>query len=93
MKLIDKKLHLTALTQRLNKEETNRWLEYVFKPKFTKWCLISRTHLQNPEDFNITMKKSLNLIDMENYNELYQELKQKYQSTLLKVIRKLMKIP
>lgn len=64
--------------------ETERWQKYVFLPKFVKWY-----RSQFSEDSNSTTQKtirSLSLIDISGYNDLYKHLKQKYAPQVLKVL-------
>lgn len=54
------------------------WLKNVLFPKLEKW-------IENSNDEKSDGIKSLNLIDMEEYNKLYSELKTKYGTEMVKV--------
>lgn len=54
------------------------WLKNVLFAKLEKW-------IENSNDEKSEGIKSLNLIDMEEYNQLYSELKIKYGTEMVKV--------
>ncbi|EDW34584.1 GL21500 [Drosophila persimilis] len=54
--------------------QTGRWQEFVLKPKLLSWSQ------SKPDE---TKVKSLGLVDVEKYNDLYKELKQKHAQRLL----------
>lgn len=64
--------------------EIERWQKYVFLPKFLKWCRYQNS--TDSKNTKIEHIKSLNLIDIVGYNELYKNLKKKYSQQVLKVI-------
>uniref|UniRef100_A0A1A9WTP7 tRNA (uracil-O(2)-)-methyltransferase n=1 Tax=Glossina brevipalpis TaxID=37001 RepID=A0A1A9WTP7_9MUSC len=76
-------LILKSLNHLEAKNDTLRWLEYVFKPKFLKWC--KNIEHQTVITQTSTFKSSLNLIDPEKYNQLYKSLKLKYSQEILKL--------
>uniref|UniRef100_A0A1B0BL79 tRNA (uracil-O(2)-)-methyltransferase n=1 Tax=Glossina palpalis gambiensis TaxID=67801 RepID=A0A1B0BL79_9MUSC len=76
-------LKFKLLCPYVGKNNTFRWLEYVFKPKFLKWC--KSTNHQAPTTQTSPFKGSLNLIDPEKYNQLYRCLKLKYSQEILKL--------
>ncbi|XP_017487107.1 PREDICTED: probable tRNA (uracil-O(2)-)-methyltransferase [Rhagoletis zephyria] len=51
------------------------WIDFVLKPKLLKWCTNPSTLLFGERSKHT---KSLQLVDMEEYNELYKMLKSKY---------------
>lgn len=62
-----------------NFEKSTTWLKEVFFNKFIKW-------MQCAKDFNNTQSiESLQLVDMDIYNQKYAELKAKYASDLVKI--------
>ncbi|XP_017117367.1 probable tRNA (uracil-O(2)-)-methyltransferase [Drosophila elegans] len=58
----------------LNSKQNQNWLEYVFKPKLLSWS-------QSKQDESKV--KSLGLVNVEKYNDLYKELKRKHSQRLL----------
>ncbi|EDW80989.1 uncharacterized protein Dwil_GK11817 [Drosophila willistoni] len=52
----------------------SRWLEFVLMPKLLSWC---QSHREKGDI------KSLGLVDVEKYNNLYKDLKTKHAQTLL----------
>lgn len=73
-KTINQKNHLLS--------ETKRWQNFVFLPKFLKWCRYQTATDNNSKTKHI---KSLHLIDIVGYNELYKYLKKKYSQKVLQV--------
>lgn len=66
---------------RFDVDASLRWSEFVLKPKFYKWC-------QNDDNLKYDKSNdcsSLRLIDIEKYNRLYNEFKQKYSESAMKV--------
>lgn len=63
-------------TQRLvsDSEQSSRWADFVLKPKLYSWSQSKR---------NENAQKSLSLVDIEKYNDLYKKLKVKYAQVLL----------
>lgn len=57
---------------------TTNWLRNVLFPKFVKWCNESGPIIKTVE--------SLSQISIEEYNELYNKLKEKYGTHMVKVI-------
>lgn len=78
--------HLTVdiLTQRGFSDRSKRWCEFILKPKLLKWSTTAAL-----ENFNSVNEKkhtkSLQLVDLEDYNELYKLLKSKYAEKALNV--------
>ncbi|XP_023308413.2 probable tRNA (uracil-O(2)-)-methyltransferase isoform X1 [Lucilia cuprina] len=61
-------------------ETSLRWSEFVLKPKFYKWC-----QNDNKPKCEKNTECSLRLIDNEKYNRLYNEFKQKYSESAMKL--------
>lgn len=62
------------------------WLDKCFLPRFRKWC----TSFCGQEELNtsaVQRVESLTLIDLEKYNQLYNELKEKYGIDMVKVLK------
>lgn len=55
-------------------EKSSRWADFVLKPKLYSWSQSKR---------NEGAQKSLSLVDIEKYNDLYKKLKLKYAQVLL----------
>lgn len=78
--------HLTVdiLTQRGFSDRSKRWCEFILKPKLLKWSTTAAL-----ENFNSVNEKkhtkSLQLVDLEDYNELYKLLKSKYAEKALNI--------
>ncbi|EDV93428.1 probable tRNA (uracil-O(2)-)-methyltransferase [Drosophila grimshawi] len=77
--LIGGQLEVVILKQRLESEEESKqsprgWAEFVLKPKLCSWSQSKRAE---------GAQKSLRLLDMEKYNDLYKSLKQKHAQRLL----------
>ncbi|XP_011176464.2 probable tRNA (uracil-O(2)-)-methyltransferase [Zeugodacus cucurbitae] len=75
--------HLTVdiLTQRSTSDKSKRWSDFILKPKLVKWC--TSPTLDSVEETQHT--KSLQLVDLERYNELYKMLKSKYAEKTLNI--------
>lgn len=67
-------LGLQRLDTKAESEKTSRWAEFVLKPKLCSWSQRKR---------NEAAQKSLSLLDIEKYNDLYKKLKEKHAPTLL----------
>ncbi|KAH8242799.1 hypothetical protein KR032_002262 [Drosophila birchii] len=59
---------------KLDAKQNPNWLEYVLRPKLLSWSQ------SKPDE---ARQKSLSLVDVEKYNDLYKELKQKHSQRLL----------
>lgn len=78
--------HLTVdiLTQRGVGDKSTRWSDFILKPKLLKWS--TNAALEN--FYSVDEKKhtkSLQLVDLEDYNKLYKLLKSKYAEKALNV--------
>lgn len=70
----------------VNAGESNNssWLEKCFHPRFVKWCL---SFVDDDDEQNGSARtESLALVDLEEYNQLYNELKEKYGLDMVKVM-------
>ncbi|XP_030559221.1 probable tRNA (uracil-O(2)-)-methyltransferase [Drosophila novamexicana] len=74
--LIGDQLEAVTLPHRveLDSEQSSRWAEFVLKPKLYNWSQGKRDE---------SAQKSLHLLDVEMYSELYKKLKQKHAQRLL----------
>lgn len=61
-----------------------QWLQYCLLPKFTKWWTSFADDTESSERI-----ESLSLINIEEYNQLYNELKDKYGIDMVKVSLKI----
>ncbi|KAH8360107.1 hypothetical protein KR093_010834 [Drosophila rubida] len=71
-----------ATLKRISTVETppiSRWAEFVLKPKLYNWSQSQRDE---------AVQKSLHLLDVEKYNDLYKQLKQKHSPSLLELWQK-----
>ncbi|XP_067640946.1 probable tRNA (uracil-O(2)-)-methyltransferase [Eurosta solidaginis] len=58
-------------------DKNKRWIDFVLKPKLLKWC--KKPTVEASDTGDVTKQpKSLQLVDLESYNELYKSLKCKY---------------
>ncbi|XP_014087866.2 probable tRNA (uracil-O(2)-)-methyltransferase [Bactrocera oleae] len=78
--------HLTVdiLTQRGVGDKSTRWSDFILKPKLLKWS--TNAALEN--FYSVDEKKhtkSLQLVDLEDYNKLYKLLKSKYAEKALNI--------
>lgn len=62
-----------------------RWCDFVLKPKFYKWCLNECSNNSKSIFDKNENNTSLRLIDIEKYNRLYNEFKQNYSESAMKV--------
>ncbi|XP_073819200.1 probable tRNA (uracil-O(2)-)-methyltransferase [Musca autumnalis] len=69
IRLCDGSLIVENLNPLADNEKGTRWIEYILKPKLIKW---SSVRVDNANG------GSLRLVDIEKYNTLYNEFKQKY---------------
>ncbi|XP_017075074.1 probable tRNA (uracil-O(2)-)-methyltransferase [Drosophila eugracilis] len=70
----DFSVHLFEGQFQLKSKQNPNWLEFVLKPKLFSWS-------QSKQDESKV--KSLGLVNVEKYNDLYKELKQKHSQRLL----------
>lgn len=73
-------LELKILSQRLDVEQSQRWLDFVLKPKLLNWSQ-SNSSCFDDQDY----VGSLQLVDLEKYNNLYKHLKNKHVETVMKM--------
>ncbi|XP_065354873.1 probable tRNA (uracil-O(2)-)-methyltransferase isoform X2 [Calliphora vicina] len=74
-------VHMLNEDSRFDIDASLRWSEFVLKPKFYKWC-------RNDDKLKCDKSNdcsSLRLIDIEKYNRLYNEFKQKYSENAMKL--------
>ncbi|XP_062121982.1 probable tRNA (uracil-O(2)-)-methyltransferase [Drosophila sulfurigaster albostrigata] len=71
-------LKVATFNQSNDKEisPSSRWAEFVLKPKLHNWSQSKREE---------AAQKSLHLLDVEKYNDLYKQLKQKHSLSLLEL--------
>lgn len=62
------------------------WMKHCLLPKLVKWC--DQEALADDSSGMISNVPSLSLVDIEEYNDLYNELKVKYGLEMVKVRRK-----
>ena len=87
IQLLNNDIHVASIADNSvldTSADSARWLEFVLKPKFLKWC-----HHEEKSDSLKDVdneKQSLRLIDNEKYNRLYNLLKEKYSECAMKVV-------
>jgi len=69
-------VHLSANELKVDSRTNSRWAEFVLKPKLWNWSQSNREE---------AVQKSLHLLDVEKYNDLYNELKQRHSESLMKL--------
>lgn len=88
IQLLSNNIHVTSIANNsgldTGTDSDARWMEFVLKPKFLKWCH-HQEETVNLKDVD-NEKQSLRLIDNEKYNHLYNLLKEKYSECAMKVV-------
>ncbi|KAM8704372.1 hypothetical protein ACLKA7_008906 [Drosophila subpalustris] len=72
----DFSVHLNGGQLQVASKSNSRWAEFVLRPKLYNWSQSKREE---------GAQKSLRLVDVEKYNDLYKQLKQKHSESLLKL--------
>lgn len=63
------------------------WIKHVFKPKVLKWIVSMEDDYEKKQKTAIDSVASLSLINLSEYNQLYNELKVKYGAHMVKVVK------
>lgn len=58
------------------------WIKHCLLPKLVKWC---NQDIEEDSQGLVSNVQSLSLVDIEEYNDLYNELKTKYGTEMVKV--------
>uniref|UniRef100_A0A0K8UAI9 tRNA (uracil-O(2)-)-methyltransferase n=2 Tax=Bactrocera latifrons TaxID=174628 RepID=A0A0K8UAI9_BACLA len=84
VQFVDNHLTVVILTQRDVGDKSKRWSDFILQPKLLKWSTCASLENLYSVDEEICTK-SLQLVDLEEYNELYKLLKSKYAEKLLNI--------
>lgn len=91
MKLNDTGNGSTEMFVNVSKEDANNferqstWIKDIFIPKILKWTVSIEDHEMKTEKCEFNSIESLSLINISEYNQLYNDLKVKYGEHMVKV--------
>lgn len=69
----------------LKESPNHQWLMHCLLPKFIKWWKSFLAETCSGDTTEVTKIESLSLINIEEYNQLYNDLKDKYGIDMVKV--------
>ncbi|XP_053959162.1 probable tRNA (uracil-O(2)-)-methyltransferase [Anastrepha ludens] len=82
VKFVNGKLLVNTHSRRDISDKSEGWSHFVLKPKLLKWCTNPSVNASGCAEVT-KYARSLQLVDLESYNELYKMLKSKYAAKAL----------
>lgn len=68
-----------------NSKRQSNWIGNIFMPKISKWIISLEENYKEKSSSEFESIDSLSLIDLSEYNQLYNDLKVKYGENMVKV--------
>lgn len=75
---------LAPIHENENSTRQTKWIRHVFTPKILKWTASMQTNNDRRKKSAFDSIESLSLINLSEYNQLYNELKVKYGEHMIK---------